>query len=144
MLDHDDAEAVGLGPHPLDLAADRPLVARADGGEERRDLGVTGERDEEADVVRARRADRDGHAGRCPSSQAVAERAGAERDSGEDQRQAAERGSRHLLVEEQRAVGERETGHQVGDEAEPPRPVEPDDPEEEDLRERGAEERQGE
>ena len=87
---------------------DRPVVARAHGGEERRDLGVT----------RARRGSRRPPARRrriatVTARRPVARGAGASAPEpsatpSEDQREAAERGSGDRLVEEQRAVDERE------------------------------------
>ena len=116
-------------------------------GEERAHVLVRVERDEESDVSLTRRPDRDAH-GR-PAAVAAARRGSrtAPEASATPARISArptEHRRRDLLVEDQRAVDEREAGHQVRDEREPRRAVEGEHPEQNQLRERGAEERQGE
>ena len=79
-LDHEDAECVGLGLRALDLREDLLAILRPHGGEERLDVLVRHELDEEVDVVSARPPDRHPHAGvsctrtpnkRCPEASAA-------------------------------------------------------------------------
>ena len=58
-LDDEDAEGLGLGLRALDLGEERRRDLRADGREERLDVLVGDELDEEVDVVRARSPDGD-------------------------------------------------------------------------------------
>ena len=61
-LDHEDAERIGLRLRARDLLEDLVATLRAHGCEERLDVLVRHELDEEVDVVRRRAANRDRHA----------------------------------------------------------------------------------
>src|SRR5207248_1884545 len=60
-LDHEAAEVLRLGKRALDLRGDRLVVARAASGEERLDVVVVRELDEEVDVLGPRPPDAQAH-----------------------------------------------------------------------------------
>ena len=88
--------------------------------------------------------DRDAHTGSsCAAARARRIRSpGREGDSREDEHEPAEGRDRHRLVQERRAVEDGEAGDEVRHERQPPRAEEAQHPEENELREGGAEDRQ--
>ena len=124
-------KASGSCSGALDLGPDRVGVGGADGGEKRLDLLVREEPGEEVDVAafarRRRTPEPDQHRVlhvRAPAASRRSRRpahAGAERDSGEDQREAGEIDGRDVLAENDRAVRERHRRHEVRDEDRPRR-----------------------
>ena len=85
-LDQEDAERVRVGLRARDLREDLVATLRSHGGEERLDVLVRHELDEEVGVVRARAPDRHLHAGsscartpksRCPEASATPSRISA-------------------------------------------------------------------
>ena len=143
-LDHEHAEHVRLLLGALDVGEDALAVARPRGGEERLHVLVLGEGDEEVEIVRPRAADGDAHStssavfGRrhattSPDPSATPRRISAEPDH---------HAGRDRLVEEERAVRDREGRHDVRDERDARVAVERQHVEVDELRDRRAEDGQ--